>query len=116
MVKKYLSLKKDLMELLNSLTNNPEQGTALGNGFYKIRVAISSKGKGKSGGARVITYVKVTTTTVYLTSIYDKFFAGLTKKNLRRCRNDYDLLSFNIKLYPTRSFQYLQYLRNIYIL
>ena len=40
--------------------------------FYKIRLAIPSKGKGKSGGARVITYVKVTINSVYLVSIYDK--------------------------------------------
>jgi hypothetical protein len=70
--KKYPSLKSDLAALLKSLTEQPEQGKALGNNFYKIRFAISSKGKGKSGGARIITYVKVTATTIFLTSIYDK--------------------------------------------
>ncbi|MEN5132112.1 type II toxin-antitoxin system RelE/ParE family toxin [Elizabethkingia anophelis] len=60
------------MELLEVLIKNPDQGTALGNNFYKIRLAISSKGKGKSGGARLITYVKVHESTIYLTSIYDK--------------------------------------------
>lgn len=72
LAKKYPSLKKDLTELLENLADNPEQGTALGHGFYKIRLAIASKGKGKSGGGRIITYVKVTATTVFLTSIYDK--------------------------------------------
>jgi hypothetical protein len=72
LAKKYPSLKKDLTELLESLADNPEQGTALGNSFYKIRLAIASKGKGKSGGARVITYVKITDTSIFLTSIYDK--------------------------------------------
>lgn len=72
LAKKYPSLKNDLTELLKNLANKPEQGTALGNNFYKVRVAIASKGKGKSGGARVITYLKVTDTTIYLTSIYDK--------------------------------------------
>lgn len=72
LAKKYPSFKNDLTELLESLADNPEQGTALGNSFYKIRLAIASKGKGKSGGARVITYVKVTDDTVFLTSIYDK--------------------------------------------
>ncbi|MDR6564330.1 MULTISPECIES: type II toxin-antitoxin system RelE/ParE family toxin [unclassified Arcicella] len=72
LAKKYPSLKKDLMELLENLANNPEQGKSLGNGFYKIRLAIASKGKGKSSGARVITYIKVIDTVVYLTSIYDK--------------------------------------------
>ena len=41
-------------------------------GFYKIRLAIRSKGVGKRGGARVITCVKVVAETVYLVSIYDK--------------------------------------------
>lgn len=72
LAKKYPSLKKDLEELLKELVINPELGIALGNNFYKIRLAISSKGKGKSGGARVITYVKIIATTVFLTSIYDK--------------------------------------------
>lgn len=72
LAKKFPSLKNDLSELFESLSDTPEQGTALGNNFYKIRLSIASKGKGKSGGARVITYVKITATTVYLTSIYDK--------------------------------------------
>ena len=70
--KKYPSLKTDLADLVAVLSENPETGKALGNDFYKIRLAITSKGKGKSGGARVITYVKITETVVYLTSIYDK--------------------------------------------
>jgi len=70
--KKHPSLKKDLVQLAEGLMENPEQGESLGKGFYKIRMAITSKGQGKSGGARVITCVKVTITTVYLTAIYDK--------------------------------------------
>jgi mRNA-degrading endonuclease RelE of RelBE toxin-antitoxin system len=70
--KKYPSLKSDLIILIESLANDPEQGKPLGNNFYKIRFAISSKNKGKSGGARIIAYVKITATTVFLTSIYDK--------------------------------------------
>lgn len=70
--KKYPSLKKDLGKLIQQLQINPNEGTALGNGFYKIRLQIRSKGKGKSGGGRVITYVKIMAETVYLSSIYDK--------------------------------------------
>lgn len=72
LAKKYPSLKKDLVALLESLAEKPNMGTALGNNFYKIRLPIVSKGKGKSGGARIITYVKVIGTTVFLSSIYDK--------------------------------------------
>ena len=70
--KKYPSLKTDLSELFDSLEENPIQGVSLGSDCYKIRLAISSKGKGKSGGARVITNFVVTENTLYLLSIYDK--------------------------------------------
>ncbi len=70
--KKYPSLKNDLSSLITSLKQNPEQGDYIGNQCYKIRLAISSKGKGKSGGARVITHIVVAETTVFLLSIYDK--------------------------------------------
>lgn len=72
LAKKYPSLKKDLTKLITTLEKEPVQGIALGNNFYKIRLGITSKGKGKSGGARVITYVKIFRLTVFLTSIYDK--------------------------------------------
>lgn len=70
--KKHRSIKNDLAELITSLETNPQQGTPLGNNCYKIRLAIASKGKGKSGGARVITNIVVDDTTVYLLTIYDK--------------------------------------------
>jgi hypothetical protein len=47
-------------------------GTSLGKNCYKIRIAITSKGKGKSGGARLITYVRITKNKVFLLDIYDK--------------------------------------------
>ena len=72
LAKKYSSLKLEFAELLESLEQEPKQGTNLGNNCYKIRLTIASKGKGKSGGARVITNFVVTENTVYLLSIYDK--------------------------------------------
>lgn len=72
LTKKYLSLKIELAELFKELVNNPTTGTAMGNDIYKIRLAIASKNKGKSGGARVMSFVKVTDTTVLLFSIYSK--------------------------------------------
>ena len=51
---------------------DPKQGVAIGNECYKIRLAIASKGKGKSGGARLITNIVVSDTVVYLLTIYDK--------------------------------------------
>lgn len=70
--KKYASLKNELLELVQELKENPEQGTLIGRNCYKIRLAIASKNKGKSGGARVITNFVVTDNDVYLLSIYDK--------------------------------------------
>ena len=72
LIKKFPSFKKDLEELTDSLSENPEQGDALGSGCYKIRLAIKSKGKGKSGGARIITFVKAPKKKVYLIDVYDK--------------------------------------------
>ena len=72
LAKKYPSLKIEFAKLIESLAKQPEQGTALGNNCYKIRIAIASKGKGKSGGARVITNFIIAEATVYLLSIYDK--------------------------------------------
>jgi len=72
LAKKYPSLKGEYEALIEELEKNPEIGTPLGNNVYKIRLAIASKGKGKSGGARVITYLKTEQGNVYLLSIYDK--------------------------------------------
>lgn len=83
LIKKYASLKKELLELIQELKENPEQGIAIGNGCFKIRMAIASKGKGKLGGARIITNLVVTNNTVYLLSIYDKAEKeNLTNKEL----------------------------------
>lgn len=70
--KKYPSIGQDLKVLVSDLETNPTQGDALGKDCYKIRMAISSKNKGKSGGARVITCVKVIDDVITLLSIYDK--------------------------------------------
>ncbi len=72
LIKKFPSLKQELADLSTTLTNEPETGTPLGNNTYKIRLAIKSKGKGKSGGARVITYMVTVEKEVYLLTIYDK--------------------------------------------
>ena len=72
LAKKYPSLVTDLRLLFDSLREDPTQGNALGKGCYKVRMAIASKKQGKSGGARVITFVKITQEAVYLLAIYDK--------------------------------------------
>jgi len=70
--KKFPSLKKEYSDLVILLKKNPVQGTFIGNNCYKIRLAIASKGKGKSGGARVITHLQVVKAKIFLLSIYDK--------------------------------------------
>ena len=83
LTKKYRSLKTELKALGNELAENPTTGTSLGHDVYKVRLAIASKGKGKSGGARVITFVKVVKEKVYLVSIYDKGqLDNLTKEQI----------------------------------
>ena len=56
LAKHYASFKQDYKDFLDELRKNPLTGTDLGGGVRKVRMAIASKGKGKSGGARVITY------------------------------------------------------------
>ena len=72
LAKKYKSLASDLALVIDELTINPTMGTPIGKDCYKLRIAISSKGKGKSGGARMITFVRIVKQTVFLMDIYDK--------------------------------------------
>lgn len=71
--------------MIDRLEQNPRTGTQLGKNCYKIRLSIASKGKGKSGGARVITNFVVTEETVFLLAIYDKSEKeSLTDKELEQ--------------------------------
>ena len=72
LAKKYPSFKEDMKALVASLRSNPAQGVSIGKHCYKVRLPLTSKGKGKSGGARVITCVHIHRDTVYLLSVYDK--------------------------------------------
>jgi mRNA-degrading endonuclease RelE of RelBE toxin-antitoxin system len=75
LAKRYHSLKNDLEIFKESISQNPFQGDELFPGVRKIRIAIKSKGKGKSGGARIITYTFLADEAngkIYLIDIYDK--------------------------------------------
>jgi len=75
LAKHYPSFKNDYCEFLKSLEENPFQGIDLGNGVRKVRMSIASKGKGKAGGARVITMnilVDDSNMDINLLLIYDK--------------------------------------------
>ncbi|MBB3837559.1 hypothetical protein FHS57_001556 [Runella defluvii] len=86
LVKKFNSLDQDVEQLVNALLENPKIGEALGAGLYKIRLAVKSKGKGKSGGFRVISYLFEETEQgciIFLVAIYDKSEEStVTKKAL----------------------------------
>lgn len=94
LLKKYSSLSKDLLALESELGRSPKSGIPLGNNVYKIRLKVSSKGKGKSGGARVISFIETTIvgeinlegeeTIVNLITIYDKSeTASINEKELK---------------------------------
>ena len=73
--KKYPSIKEDYSNLLDELKSNPYSGVDLGGGLRKVRMAIKSKGRGKSHGARVITYLLLISEDegeINLLTIYDK--------------------------------------------
>ena len=90
LAKKYPSLVSDYDTFKKELHENPFQGSDLGSGTRKVRMAIASKGKGKSGGARVITFnviqyeddsIEITLLTIYdkgeISSVSDKYIKWL---------------------------------------
>ncbi|WP_259070940.1 hypothetical protein HDF24_22995 [Mucilaginibacter sp. X4EP1] len=72
LAKKYPSIKHDLANLVLELADDPHMGTPLGNNMYKIRMSIGSKGRGKAGGARIITCVVYKREQILLAEIYNK--------------------------------------------
>lgn len=79
LIRRYRSFLDDLTSLEKDLIQNPTLGASLGGNVYKIRLRIKSKGKGKSGGARVISLVEFLvevnsdrSTVVNLITVYDK--------------------------------------------
>jgi mRNA-degrading endonuclease RelE of RelBE toxin-antitoxin system len=86
LTKRYPSLKAELAALFIELEDNPTIGTALGDGIYKIRIAIASKNRGKSGGGRVMSFVKIMDEVVLLFLYLIKVIKILlVKKKLRSC-------------------------------
>lgn len=82
--KKFTSLESDVDGLVEQLNETPMLGESLGANLYKIRLAVTSKRKGKSGGFRVITYLVTETddgTDIYLLTIYDKSEEDSIKKS-----------------------------------
>ncbi|MCU0418204.1 MAG: type II toxin-antitoxin system RelE/ParE family toxin [Cyclobacteriaceae bacterium] len=81
--KRYRSIRSDLLPIVEQLASKPFLGTPISKDCFKVRVGITSKGRGKSGGARLITYVRYTKRRVFLLDIYDKSEqATLSKKEL----------------------------------
>lgn len=89
LIRKFPSLKTELPEFEKSLAADPQQGTSLGNNTFKVRLAVRSKGKGKSAGMRVITYLVTKQQEIYLLSIYDKSeLETVTDKDLKKLIDD----------------------------
>lgn len=92
--KKYRSLSSDIRLLTARLSADPLLGVYLGyGGVRKVRLAIASKGGGKSGGGRVLTYVverqapdvyRVTLLTLYdkgeCDNVANEYIESLVKK------------------------------------
>lgn len=94
LLKKYRSLKPELARLVEVLQHDSTHGEPLGQDCYKIRLAIASKSRGKSGGARLITYRRVVDAAtqavkLFLLSIYDKSeTASIGKEEIARLRQE----------------------------
>ena len=85
LAKKYPSFKQDYKDFLDSIKENPLQGDEITKNIRKIRMAIKAKGKGKSGGARVITFnilTEIENGQVVFLLLYDKEDASTVKVNV----------------------------------
>ena len=85
LAKKYPSFKQDYKDFLVSIKNNPLQGDEITKNIRKIRMAIKAKGRGKSGGARVITFnilTDIENGQVVFLLLYDKEDASTVKVNV----------------------------------
>jgi mRNA-degrading endonuclease RelE of RelBE toxin-antitoxin system len=96
LLRKYPSLKFELLNLEEELQSNPKKGTPIGSDCFKIRLSVKSKGKGKSGGVRILTHIIVNLkiddnglTKLYMVYIYDKSeFESISEKELKRMIKD----------------------------
>lgn len=89
--KKYKSLGLDVANLVRNIRENPTLGTPLGKNLYKVRLAISSKNQGKSGGARVITCFQIVEETIYLVYIYDKSeIDNISEKKIKELAKNFE--------------------------
>lgn len=96
LLKKYPSLKNELQALEKQLLDTPKMGVMITDNLYKIRLAVKSKGRGKSGGMRVLTYIweiaveivedeENNETIIFFASIYDKSEAeSISDKDIKR--------------------------------
>jgi len=83
LAKKYPSLKQDLANFVIELAEKPDMGTPIGNNMFKVRMSISSKGRGKSGGGRIITCVVYKREQILLAEIYDKSqYSSVDEQNI----------------------------------
>lgn len=91
LLKKYHTLQSGLRQLEQLLISNPKIGDSYGSNIYKVRLADESKGKGKSGGFRVITYIveeTETSTDIYLITIFDKSEeSSISKDDIKKILN-----------------------------
>lgn len=76
LARKFKSLKNELSQFIEKTEIEGIQGIQLGGGLYKARLAVKSKGKGKSGGMRIISWQNIIAASdgdkIYLVAIYDK--------------------------------------------
>ena len=87
LAKRHRSFIDDLEDFQKNLLKNPYQGTELSPGIRKIRLTIDSQGRGKSGGARVMTFTYLVDEkdgVVILLLLYDKTDASSIKINIVR--------------------------------
>jgi len=81
--KKYHTLRESIDELGEALIKGPYLGESYGGNIYKVRLSDKSKGKGKSGGFRILYYLAIqqgNDTIIILITILNKGEINTIKK------------------------------------
>ncbi|MBN2963563.1 type II toxin-antitoxin system RelE/ParE family toxin [Sulfurospirillum sp. T05] len=81
--RKFRNIDKDWLAFVDGIKTEEDLGVYLGSGVYKARISNSDKRTGKSGGYRLISYLKLLNNELYLIYIYDKSdFETLSEKEI----------------------------------
>ena len=92
LTKKYKNILYDYEKLVDILQSGIHNAIEVSENIYKIRLQNTSNSKGKSGGFRVVYFLKTKTDTIYLLDIFSKNeIKNINKDKLKALAEKYGL-------------------------